>query len=193
MTAARIEIKIKNKVLYDAIHKDFPNVAAFCRHYKISPVMVGEFLALKRNPFKYGKNNYGKYIDTAMRLSEILKILPEELFPANLYGLKKTQFVIEKEITAVQFNKRLMIEDSNPENQAIRNEVNEKLSDVIKTLPYRHQKAITMRYFENANYEEMGKKLKVSRERARQIEAEALRKLRHPTRARRLKDLLDYK
>lgn len=193
MTAARIEIKIKNKVLYDAIHKDFPNVAAFCRHYKISPVMVGEFLALKRNPFKYGKNNYGKYIDTAMRLSEILKILPEELFPANLYGLKKTQFVIEKEITAVQFNKRLMIEDSNPENQAIRNEVNEKLSDVIKTLPYRHQKAITMRYFENANYEEMGKELKVSRERARQIEAEALRKLRHPTRARRLKDLLDYK
>lgn len=193
MTAARIEIKIKNKVLYDAIHKDFPNVAAFCRHYKISPVTVGEFLSLKRNPFKYGKNNYGKYIDTAIRLSEILKILPEELFPSNLYGLKKTQFVIEKEITAVQFNKRLMIEDSNPENQAIRNEVNEKLSDVIKTLSHRHQKAITMRYFENANYEEMGKELKVSRERARQIEAEALRKLRNPTRARRLKDLLDYK
>jgi len=107
--------------------------------------------------------------------------------------LKKTQFVIEKEITAVQFNKRLMIENSNPENQAIRNEVNEKLFDAIKTLPHRHQKAITMRYFENATHEEMGKELKVSRERARQIEAEALRKLRNPTRARRLKDLLDYK
>lgn len=193
MTVLRIEIKIKNKVLYDAIHKDFPNVAAFCRHYKISPVMVGEFLALKRNPFKYGKNNYGKYIDTAMRLSEILKILPEELFPANLYGLKKTQFVIEKEIMAVQFNKRLMIENSNPENQAIRNEINEKLSGVIKTLPHRHQRVINMRYFENATYDKISKELKISKARAAQIENEALRKLRHPTRARRLKDLLDYK
>ena len=71
----------------------------------------------------------------------------------------------------------------------------EQLEDVLSTLTEREQKVLKLRFgLEDGRartLEEVGKEFKVTRERIRQIEARALRKLRHPSRSRKLKDYLE--
>lgn len=71
----------------------------------------------------------------------------------------------------------------------------EQLSDVLSTLTDREQKVLRLRFGLDdgraRTLEEVGKEFDVTRERIRQIEAKALRKLRHPSRSRKLKDYLD--
>ena len=69
------------------------------------------------------------------------------------------------------------------------------LKDVLSTLTPREKKVLELRFGledgRNRTLEEVGKEFNVTRERIRQIEAKALRKLRHPSRSKRLKDFLD--
>ncbi len=71
----------------------------------------------------------------------------------------------------------------------------EQLDEVLGTLTEREQKVLRLRFgLEDGRartLEEVGKEFKVTRERIRQIEAKALRKLRHPSRSRKLKDYLE--
>ena len=71
----------------------------------------------------------------------------------------------------------------------------EQLGDVLKTLTEREAKVLSLRFgLEDGHprtLEEVGKEFNVTRERIRQIEAKALRKLRHPSRSKKLKDFLD--
>ena len=71
----------------------------------------------------------------------------------------------------------------------------EQLIEVLGTLTEREQKVLRLRFGLDdgraRTLEEVGKEFNVTRERIRQIEAKALRKLRHPSRSRKLKDYLD--
>jgi RNA polymerase primary sigma factor len=71
----------------------------------------------------------------------------------------------------------------------------EQLMDVLDTLTPREEKVLRLRFGLDdgraRTLEEVGKEFKVTRERIRQIEAKALRKLRHPSRSKKLKDYLD--
>ncbi len=71
----------------------------------------------------------------------------------------------------------------------------EQLGDVLKTLTPREEKVLKLRFGlddgRQRTLEEVGKEFDVTRERIRQIEAKALRKLRHPSRSKKLKDFLD--
>jgi RNA polymerase primary sigma factor len=71
----------------------------------------------------------------------------------------------------------------------------EQLVDVLGTLTPREEKVLKLRFGledgRSRTLEEVGKEFNVTRERIRQIEAKALRKLRHPSRSKRLKDFLD--
>jgi len=68
----------------------------------------------------------------------------------------------------------------------------EQLAEVLKTLTPREEKVLRLRYGLDDGHprtlEEVGKEFNVTRERIRQIEAKALRKLRHPNRIKHLKD-----
>lgn len=90
------------------------------------------------------------------------------------------------------------IEDKDVENPAAQTAftlLQELLHDVMKTLPPREQEVLKMRFGLEDGYsltlEEVGLYFNVTRERIRQIEAKALRRLRHPKRSRRLKDYID--
>ncbi len=83
----------------------------------------------------------------------------------------------------------------NPAHQTAFTLLQEQLRNVLSTLPAREQEVLKMRFGLEDGYsltlEEVGLYFNVTRERIRQIEAKALRRLRHPKRSRRLKDYLD--
>ncbi len=82
-----------------------------------------------------------------------------------------------------------------PAEAAYQSLLREQLSEVLSTLTPREEKVLRLRFgLEDGRprtLEEVGKEFNVTRERIRQIEAKALRKLRHPSRSKRLKDFLD--
>jgi RNA polymerase primary sigma factor len=84
----------------------------------------------------------------------------------------------------------------NPSSQTAFKLLQEQLRGVLSTLPPREQEVLRMRFGLDDGYsltlEEVGLYFNVTRERIRQIEAKALRRLRHPKRSRRLKDYLDH-
>ncbi|MDC7228941.1 MAG: RNA polymerase sigma factor RpoD [Sphaerochaetaceae bacterium] len=89
------------------------------------------------------------------------------------------------------------IEDKEVENPATQTAyalLQEQLKDVLATLPAREQEVLKMRFGLDDGYsltlEEVGLYFEVTRERIRQIEAKALRRLRHPKRSRKLKDFI---
>ena len=81
-----------------------------------------------------------------------------------------------------------------PEDFATYEILKDELRDVLNTLTVREKEVLELRFglFDGSSHtlEEVGKQFKVTRERIRQIEAKALRKLRHPSRAKKLKDFL---
>jgi len=90
------------------------------------------------------------------------------------------------------------IEDRNavaPPDAASRQLLKEQIDDVLSSLTPRERQVLQLRFGledgRSRTLEEVGKKFQVTRERIRQIEAKALRKLRHPSRSRKLKDYLE--
>ena len=120
------------------------------------------------------------------RVREILKISQE---PVSL----ETPIGEEEDSHLGDF-----IQDDNvpvPADAAASTLLKEQLEEVLGTLTEREQKVLRLRFGLNdgraRTLEEVGKEFSVTRERIRQIEAKALRKLRHPSRSRKLKDYLD--
>ena len=120
------------------------------------------------------------------RVREILKISQE---PVSL----ETPIGEEEDSHLGDF-----IQDDNvpvPADAAAFTLLKEQLVEVLGTLTEREQKVLRLRFGLDdgraRTLEEVGKEFNVTRERIRQIEAKALRKLRHPSRSRKLKDYLD--
>ena len=120
------------------------------------------------------------------RVREILKISQE---PVSL----ETPIGEEEDSHLGDF-----IQDDNvpvPAEAAAFTLLKEQLVEVLETLTDREQKVLRLRFGLDdgraRTLEEVGKEFKVTRERIRQIEAKALRKLRHPSRSKKLKDYLD--
>ncbi|MBI4304517.1 MAG: sigma-70 family RNA polymerase sigma factor, partial [Chloroflexi bacterium] len=90
-----------------------------------------------------------------------------------------------------------LIEDERavaPEEEAAKEMLKDDIKETLKELPAREQRVIELRFGLNGErertLEEVGAELGVTRERIRQIERQALMKLRHPSRSRKLKDYL---
>ena len=120
------------------------------------------------------------------RVAEIRKMSQE---PVSL----ETPIGEEEDSHLVDF-----IQDDNvliPQDAAAFTLLHEQLMDVLLTLTDREQKVLRLRFGLDdgrpRTLEEVGRQFKVTRERIRQIEAKALRKLRHPSRSKKLKDYLD--
>jgi RNA polymerase primary sigma factor len=90
------------------------------------------------------------------------------------------------------------IEDHNavqPLDSAARQLLKDQISEILSTLTPREQRVIELRFGledgRSRTLEEVGVEFNVTRERIRQIEAKALRKMRHPSRSRKLRDYLE--
>lgn len=124
---------------------------------------------------------------TAMRVKSVKNVAREPISLETPIGEEEDSllgdFIEDKDV-------------ENPANQTAFKVLQEQLGGVLSTLPDREQEVLKMRFGLDDGYsltlEEVGLYFNVTRERIRQIEAKALRRLRHPKRSRRLKDYLDH-
>ncbi len=120
------------------------------------------------------------------RVREIMKVAQEPVSLESPVGEEEDShlgdFVEDKDIPA-------------PSDVASQTLLKEELNEVLNTLSDREARVLRLRFGlddgRTRTLEEVGREFKVTRERIRQIEAKALRKLRHPSRSKRLKDFLD--
>ncbi len=134
---------------------------------------------------------------------------PEEISEAMRLEVEKVRGILKIAQEAISLETPIgdegdssfgdFIEDKSTEspiNTAAFTVFQEKLEEVLQTLTEREEKVLRLRFGLGDGYprtlEEVGSVFKVTRERVRQIEAKAIRKMRHPTRSRKLKTFLDW-
>ncbi len=140
---------------------------------------------------KFGRDPKLKEIakDMEITVEEVENLMRISQQPKSL----STPIGDDKETTLEQF----ITDSSQPTlyDKVAKELLKDALNKVLDTLSPRERKVLLMRFgledSKQKTLEEVGKEFKVTRERIRQIEAKAIRKLKHPTRARKLKDFLE--
>lgn len=188
----RVEVRLRNNILYHAIYDNWKSVAAFCRDKGFNNMVIGELLNLKLSPI-YKRS--GEYKDICRRLAQCFRILEEDLFPLYIYNLEKKKMIREISIAEIGWREiRQVPFFEDPLKEMEEKERAEAIEEVLGRLTYREREMLRM-YYSLAGYsghtlKEAGREFGVSVERARQVIAKALRILRHPDQTSVLKEHL---
>lgn len=188
----RVSVKIRNNLIIKAIEESGGQPGQkWCEKNGLSYSVISEFISMKRSPL----NESGELITQAKKLCDALNKLPEELWNnQQLYPLEKN--FSEMEMTHSQILQLtnqgggFYIESFNDLNSS---QTKKLIDNALSTLTEKEQHVIKLRFEEEMTYEQASHVMKVTRERIRQIEAKALRKLRHPSRVGMIIDAVDFK
>lgn len=185
-----LQIKIKNGPMLRAMRAAGIETAMdLSRLSLVSPTRIGDYLNLKLAPL----SEEGEWRADIKRISVSLKTLPEDLFPQQhlRIGLKKNVAEIDmspQDIAAVVD----WGSADTPEESLIDDEKQAALKSALLTLPPREQRVLSLRFGLDENGEhtldDTAELFGLSRERIRQIERRAIRKLSRPQTARHLSD-----
>lgn len=190
----RVDLKVRNNLLLSAIEKaGYENAAQFARAAGLDNSYVGDMLNLKRTPL----TKDGDFTPRAKKIADFLGVLPEDLWSPEQLQLvlptNKSHFSLShKELVLTLARQTGELLDA-PEPDAGLNDADRKrvVDELLDSLPPRAAKVLRLRFGidspQEHTLEEVGAIFDVGKERIRQIEAQALRKLKSPYR----KELLD--
>lgn len=179
----RIDVKVRNNWLLKKIEAaGFDSVNQFCKVNKFNASRVGKFANLTLPPI----NSSGKWDSLVVRMATVLRCMPEDLFPPQHLktALKKNKASFEAGIEEVAGFLTGSQEDAKPAlERVLSDEAIETISESLKLLTPREERVIRLRYGLTPDGEEktladVGKLFGVFKERIRQIEAKAFRKMR---------------
>lgn len=185
----RVKVSVRNNLILSAIESlGFRSAAAFCRHYGLCNTSVSSLATFRKPPI----TNDGEFCKEAKDLMEALGAAPSDLWTDAQLTMK-----MEKNSRESLFNEKTMrylIEQHNecmtlPDPADIVDEAMTAamVGDLLSTVTKKEEKVLRLRFGVGINagektLEEVADVLSVSRERIRQIEGKAVRKLRYPTR-----------
>lgn len=175
MSDYRIVVRVQNGRIYERIRSmGFKTISAFCKANGLSQNDVGRVLNLKLSPL----NNKGSFRPCVLRLSDALQSDPADLFTERQYEAVPSNvrdFLVEEQHMA-------QLLDSSKSDPSHRLALVEMAAGIQRraNLSQRHQQVIDMRYKRDMTYDEIAKAMGITGDRVRQIEANALRKMRHP-------------
>ena len=190
-----VQSRFRNAVLWDKMAGR--TAAEVCREIGVCQSEFGGFLNLKRSP----KMKDGNYRPVAQKIAEHFKMLPEDLFPATLYALTlpdrvERTFDSEHVMLSLQCAEARMLPDATDlDEKLVSEELADEVGETLHQLSPRAEAIIKMRFgLEDGvehTLEQVGEAFGINKERVRQIEAKALRHLRHPSLSKRLKPFLE--
>lgn len=164
------------------------------------PVHIVELLSKIQNLTKAHINKTGSE-PTAEEIAKKVGISLQEYY--RIHKIAKTPVSLDKPVSEDGGEDGLfgdLLEDKShdsPLESVVRSTLRENLLSILETLPFREREILKLRTGIGDSYvytlDEVGRIFEVSRERIRQIETKALRKLRHPTRLKKLEEFLDSK
>ncbi len=192
----RVEIKVRNENILKTIEKNgYKTVGEFCRLNGIMRHVsrIGDLVNFKMSPL----NADGEFWPFIYEITDLLMCSPEDLFSEaqmtmELASNKRTLLMREAEVKmlASTHNTTPMLEEIVDQDK-----VKKLIMEKLEMLTPREQKVLKMRFgldgCQESTLEEVGRQFDVTRDRIRQIEAKALRKLRHPSRTEDLKEYLE--
>lgn len=192
----RVDIKVRNQNLLKIIEKNgYKTIGEFCRLNNIMRHVsrIGDLVNFKASPL----NAEGEFWPFIYEISDLLMCSPEDFFSdvqltMELENNKRTILMREAEVKmlASTYNTMPLLEEIIDEDR-VKRLINEKLD----MLTPGEQKVLSLRFglkdCAEHTLEETARACDVTRERIRQIEAKALRKLRHPSRTEDLRDYLE--
>lgn len=196
MTDYRVDVRVKNNNLLRKIEEaGYNNVSEFCRRNgKTSwQTKIGELVNLKISPL----NAKGQFISIIGQICDILLCSPEDLFSDTQLttALESNRRTIEVNEAEMQFMLKNGKESLALDHQVHMDRLEGSIDELLSTLTPRQASVISMRFglgeYPHAHtLEETATLNNVTRERIRQIEAKALRKMRLPHRADIVRDYL---
>lgn len=184
MKQIRVEARVKNNVLWRFIYDNYGSLAGYCRKHDYSKgtyATINNLINLNTKP--WGRHT-GEYSKMAEELAKDFNVIPEVLFPRELYGVRQTTAVVEVSLAAIRGREEVRLL---PESMLYKREIKEAIQEVLKTIPSREAEVIYRRA-EGDTLEEIASDYGVTKERIRHIEAQGIRRLRHPSRSRKLEE-----
>ena len=189
-----LQIKIKNAPMIEVMRiQGYENAADLSRACGIPQTTIGCYLNLKMAPWSSSRNRWKLSI---VQIADCLKVPIESLFPAQHIEkcLPKNSIEAEIDLKALEELSQGKLEPS-IEDRLLEESQIDILDTALGTLTDREKQVLQMRhgigYPEPMTLHEIADKFSLTTERMRQIEAKALRKLRHPSRSTDLVDLLN--
>jgi len=182
MKPFRIKVSIRNNLLLNAIEEQgYPTVAAFERAMGVSTGRMNALVSMRVAPLLES----GEFSKEAKLAMEVLGAAPTDLWTEQQLTIKLHRNSGEREIDAdlvhhLLEQRRQMEYLPSPEDHLLERETNQLVDNLLNKIRSREKDVLISRFQNDETYEEVGKKMDVSRERARQIEATALCKLRNP-------------
>lgn len=162
------------------------SAAELARRSGVSQYEIGALLNFRTSP----RNKKGKWKQCALTLAKTLGWEPSDLFPDHLdHEIPTNQiaaFVEHAQLTGGEA--RLL----GPAEECMEDETERTLDEVLDTLRENERKVVRAIFFERKTRVQVARDNNVSVTRIAQLELTALRKLRHPTRARRLQEVCDF-
>jgi RNA polymerase sigma factor (sigma-70 family) len=208
----RAEIRFKNAILWNALQKRFGVMAEDIHGHMqgrpavmqtaslamgVSDALLSGLLNLTCSPVFSKRRNDGKQFRPGpLLIAEYLEIPAEELFPLSLYKLNLPKILIREfsspEILSLQEARNQIAALPAPDDRNIETERQEAIETALSLLSPQHADIIRQRFGignDEHTLREVGDQYHVSPERMRQIEANALRLLRHPSRSDPLREV----
>jgi len=176
MKEIRLIVKVKNNILLSKREELGLSQQKLADMVKINMQLLCHYETLFLNPL--GVRGYSK---TAIKLSKFFKMLPEDLFPKDLYKIKRVK--VEKQISLKEVENYLTYSEqlALPVDERFDDtELHDVIDEVLKTLTPKEEQIIKDRfgfYGDEKSLETIAREFDVTRERIRQIEDKALQKL----------------
>ena len=198
----RIKVTVRNNLILNAIESaGYKSVSDFCRAASLPKTALTEIIAMRKPPI----NQNGEFSDNAKALMEELCVAPTDLWTTEQLTLKLKRNSAQRDVSSEGMRAALgmyseellglMMPDA-PDEAVLKHEMVSVVESQLASLSPRQALILRMRYgigCEEHTFEEIGEKFDLTKERIRQIEAKALRLLKHPTRSDELRQLLpDY-
>jgi RNA polymerase sigma factor (sigma-70 family) len=195
----RIKVTVRNNLILNAIENaGYKNVSAFCRAVDLPKTALTDLIGMKKPPI----TKDGEFSTLAKLLMEELCLLPTDLWTSEQLMLRLRRNTAQRSVSAdgmraaLGMNAEEMLElmkPDDPDEIVLKHEMVKVVEEQLSSLTSRETLVLRMRFgigSDEHTLEEVGEKLRVGRERIRQIEAKALRKLKHPSRVEELRQLL---
>ena len=187
----RIEIKVKNNRLLTKIEgAGYSSVAKFADTIGMNRTVIYRIVSMKSAAL----DEEGYYRPEALRIAKFLNCTPQDIYPpAQMRGaMKENKAQITANANEVDsLTSSLRTLAFSPERKMILDEAKQALKAVMMTLTPKEQRILDLRYGltygEEKTLDEVGAMFGVSRERIRQQEMKALRKMRHPSKSKELR------